>query len=320
MGWWDGTRPSCEPASWPHDGRPAGAASVRGRLAEPARQDWPVSEVNCATAPVPDARAGPLAHHESVDRVRRTIRRHGLAGPGTRVVAAVSGGSDSVALAHFLRELDAPASCASSASRTSTISCGRRRTTTSVSARSSAARSVCRCSPRARRRAPRWRGASAAPSRMPARTARHAFFERARIACRRRRGRARPHARRSGRNLPAPPAARRRRARARVDASAATARSSARCSTAAGTSWPRTSSARRCAFVDDELERRCQHPAQPRARRAAAASRRSGSTRRSSTCWPTKPSLRATNGVDGRGCRALLERRAGRSGEDASVD
>ncbi len=42
-----------------------------------------------------------------LDRVRETIRRHGLAAPGTRVLLGVSGGSDSVALAFLLRELDA---------------------------------------------------------------------------------------------------------------------------------------------------------------------------------------------------------------------
>jgi tRNA(Ile)-lysidine synthase len=40
-----------------------------------------------------------------VDRVRRTIRRQGLAAAETRVVAALSGGSDSVALTHILHEL-----------------------------------------------------------------------------------------------------------------------------------------------------------------------------------------------------------------------
>jgi tRNA(Ile)-lysidine synthase len=40
-----------------------------------------------------------------LDRVRRTIREHQLAGPSTRVVIALSGGSDSVALAHLLSEL-----------------------------------------------------------------------------------------------------------------------------------------------------------------------------------------------------------------------
>jgi tRNA(Ile)-lysidine synthase len=42
-----------------------------------------------------------------LDQVRRFIRRHALMRAETRVLAAVSGGSDSVALAHVLRDLDA---------------------------------------------------------------------------------------------------------------------------------------------------------------------------------------------------------------------
>ncbi|HWF86407.1 MAG TPA: tRNA lysidine(34) synthetase TilS, partial [Vicinamibacterales bacterium] len=42
-----------------------------------------------------------------LDLVRQTIRDHDLAGPATRVVVALSGGSDSTALAHLLRELAA---------------------------------------------------------------------------------------------------------------------------------------------------------------------------------------------------------------------
>jgi tRNA(Ile)-lysidine synthase len=42
---------------------------------------------------------------ELLSRVRRTIREHDLARAGTRVVAAVSGGPDSVALAHLLARL-----------------------------------------------------------------------------------------------------------------------------------------------------------------------------------------------------------------------
>jgi tRNA(Ile)-lysidine synthase len=41
------------------------------------------------------------------ERLQRTIRRYELASPETRVLVALSGGSDSVALAHLLAELDA---------------------------------------------------------------------------------------------------------------------------------------------------------------------------------------------------------------------
>jgi tRNA(Ile)-lysidine synthase len=41
-----------------------------------------------------------------LERVRQTIRDHDLAGPGTRVVIGLSGGSDSLALACLLRELN----------------------------------------------------------------------------------------------------------------------------------------------------------------------------------------------------------------------
>ena len=42
-----------------------------------------------------------------LQQVRRTIRRHDLCPPGTRLLVAVSGGSDSVALTFVLRDLAA---------------------------------------------------------------------------------------------------------------------------------------------------------------------------------------------------------------------
>jgi len=41
-----------------------------------------------------------------IDRIRRDIERHALLPPGSRVLAAVSGGADSVAMLHFLRALE----------------------------------------------------------------------------------------------------------------------------------------------------------------------------------------------------------------------
>jgi tRNA(Ile)-lysidine synthase len=43
--------------------------------------------------------------HPLAERVRRTIRRHALLPPGSRVVIALSGGADSVALTHLMREI-----------------------------------------------------------------------------------------------------------------------------------------------------------------------------------------------------------------------
>ena len=46
--------------------------------------------------------------HPLAERVRRTIARHELAPPGSRVIVGLSGGADSVALAHLLQELASP--------------------------------------------------------------------------------------------------------------------------------------------------------------------------------------------------------------------
>src|SRR5262245_41372785 len=45
--------------------------------------------------------------HAIVTAVRETIRRHALVPRGARVLVALSGGADSIALVHILRELEA---------------------------------------------------------------------------------------------------------------------------------------------------------------------------------------------------------------------
>ena len=144
-----------------------------------------------------------------------------------------------------------------------------------------------------------------------ARAARHAFFERARAAARRRRRRARPHARRSGRDRSCCASLRGAGPRGLAAMSPAPRRHHP----AAARLPPR----RRCAristraarpFVEDESNHDVGDPAQPRARRAAAAARgavqpahrrrarrrgRAG-PRRVATGWTPRPTPAAPRG------------------------
>ena len=160
-------------------------------------------------------------------RRRRAVRRIGL---GRARASAARARRGRRAAARRARALQ------SSASRGG----GRRR---AVLRDASRRRSACRCSSIAKtsRRA---RARERRSIEDAARRARHEFFERARVALRRRRRRARPHARRSGRNVSAAPAARRRRRAAWRRCIRGTARSSGRCSTAAAPSCARTSTTR----------------------------------------------------------------------------
>ena len=53
-----------------------------------------------------------MSHLSLTDRVFETVRKHGMIRPGGRVLVALSGGSDSVALLHILRALEARGGCA----------------------------------------------------------------------------------------------------------------------------------------------------------------------------------------------------------------
>ena len=113
-------------------------------------------------------------------RVRQTIRQHDLARAETRVVAAVSGGSDSVALAHILRELDAAgelrvAGLAHFNHQLRVTAADDERCAAAVAAAVGVERFVEREDVAALARRERRSTEDAA------RTARHAFFERARI-------------------------------------------------------------------------------------------------------------------------------------------
>ena len=117
--------------------------------------------------------------HERL-RPRPTVRPPARSGRrDTRVVAALSGGSDSVALTHILRELEAEGSCASSGSPISTIS-SRHRPTKTNGAQPRLPNRLAGRSASNGRMLPRVPGANGVRRGSPARTARHAFFDRAR--------------------------------------------------------------------------------------------------------------------------------------------
>ena len=82
----------------------------------------PASAAGLSLSPEPEPSVNAL-----LQQIRRTIQRHALCPPGSRVLVGVSGGSDSVALARALLEL-APRrrTSASRGSRTSTTGSGRR--------------------------------------------------------------------------------------------------------------------------------------------------------------------------------------------------
>ena len=246
-----------------------------------------------------------------IDLVRRTIRKHDLVRRDTRVVVALSGGSDSVALAHLTRELDAAGDLTAAGAAHF-----------NHQLRPTADRDERLCAELAR--AFGWPividradvGALARSQRRSledaARTARHAFFERARAHWRRRR-RARAHARRPGRDVSASPAARRRIARPRGDAPAQRRPHPA----AARLPPPRSARVSRRAarrLRRGRVERRRQHSPQPRARRARAAARRSVQSRDRRRAGRPGRARAGRMALDGGGGRPVRRPRADRAG------
>ena len=179
-------------------------------------------------------------------RVLDTIRRHALLRRGDRVLVALSGGPDSVALLRLLRELEAAGELTVAGRRAPQSRAARRgRTATSSSAARSRRSSGCRS-------ARSWSTCARAPrgcgrrSRMPAGGRATSSSSASRPSSSADVDRHRPHARRSGRDVSAAPAARRGPARARRHSSALAAGSCVRCSTSAATScgpiWRRAAS------------------------------------------------------------------------------
>ena len=261
------------------------------------------------------------------DSVLRTIRRHDMLPAGGRVAVALSGGPDSVALLHLLRELENRGELVvAGRRRTSTISCAEPRPTAtrrsagssrvSSASRSRSARRTCAARPRAEKRSIEDAARSAA--------LRVSRCGGARAERRRRCGR--PQPRRPGRDVPAPAASAARGRAGSARSGRRPAASFARCSRSRRARTPpirrrrkvlpsgrtrptRTSRSRAtvsgtsCCPTSSGNSRRYRRGARSRSRAAPRTMRTSW--RRKQSKWPLLSSYLTTASVDGSMTREL---------------